>query len=37
MNILMLQGGARKTGNTAHVLGLVDKELQKKGHQVKTI
>ena len=37
MNILMLQGGARKNGNTAHVLGLVEGKLQKKGHQVSTI
>ena len=37
MNILMLQGGARKTGNTAHVLALVEAQLRKKGHQVSTI
>ena len=36
MNILMLQGGARKKGNTAHVLALVEEALQKKGHQVNT-
>lgn len=37
MNILMLQGGARKKGNTAFVLGLVEEELKKKGHEVTTI
>lgn len=37
MNILMLQGGARKKGNTAHVLALVEDELKKKGHQAKNI
>ncbi len=37
MNILMLQGGARKKGNTAFVLGLVEEKLKKKGHEVTTI
>lgn len=37
MKILMLQGGARKNGNTAYVLNLVAEELKKRGHEVSTI
>lgn len=37
MKVLMLQGGVRKKGNTASVLNLVDAELKKRGHEVRTI
>lgn len=37
MNILVVQGGARKKGNTALVLSLVEQELQKGGHGVTRI
>lgn len=37
MKILTLQGGARKKGNTATILGWVEDELQAQGHQVQSV
>ncbi len=37
MNILTLQGGARKTGNTATVLSWVEDELQSMGHKIQSV
>ncbi|MEZ4551701.1 MAG: hypothetical protein R2874_14845 [Desulfobacterales bacterium] len=37
MNILLLQGGAKKNGNTAKVLGWVKGELTGLGHDVETV
>lgn len=37
MKILLLQGGARKKGNTAQVLGWVEDELIHLGHDVETV
>lgn len=37
MKILILQGGARKKGNTAQVLTWVDDELKTLGHDVETV
>ncbi len=37
MNIVIVQGGARKKGNTAHVLHLVEEALREKGHTVSVI
>lgn len=37
MNVLTLQGGARKKGNTATVLGWVEEELTLLGHEVKSV
>lgn len=37
MNIILLQGGARKKGNTAKVLGWIEEELLTLGHKVETI
>lgn len=37
MNILLLQGGAKKNGNTAKVLEWVTQELIRLGHDVETI
>lgn len=37
MNIVLLQGGARKKGNTATILGWVEEELLTLGHKVQTI
>lgn len=37
MKVLMLMGGARKTGNTATVAGWVADELQVLGHNVETV
>ncbi len=36
MNVLLLQGGAKKNGNTAKVLGWVTEELIRLGHSVDT-
>ena len=37
MKVLCLQGSARKKGNTAHVLGWVEEEIARLGHEVETI
>jgi multimeric flavodoxin WrbA len=37
MNILTLQGGARKKGNTATVLSWVKDELQSLGHDIQSV
>lgn len=37
MNILLLQGGAKKNGNTAQVLKWVNEELINLGHDVETV
>ncbi len=37
MNILSLQGSARKKGNTARVLGWVEEELKALGHDVTSV
>ncbi len=37
MKILLLQGSARKKGNTARVLGWVEEELSTLGHEVEAI
>ncbi len=37
MNVLLIQGGARKKGNTATVLQWVGKELEANGHEVETV
>ncbi|WP_321492534.1 flavodoxin family protein [uncultured Desulfobacter sp.] len=37
MNVLLLQGGAKKNGNTAQVLEWVTQELIRLGHDVETI
>ncbi|MFH2092600.1 MAG: flavodoxin family protein [Pseudomonadota bacterium] len=37
MKIILLQGSARKKGNTARVLGWVEEELSAAGHQVESI
>lgn len=37
MNILLLQGGAKKNGNTAKVLEWVNEELARLGHEVETV
>ena len=37
MKVLSLQGGARKKGNTATVLGWVEEELATMGHEVEAI
>jgi len=37
MNIVLLQGSARKKGNTAKVLGWVEEELSTLGHEVESI
>ena len=37
MKVLILQGGAKKKGNTAKVLGWVEEELTSKGHEVETV
>ena len=37
MNILLLQGGARKNGNTARVLEWVTEELLRLGHEVQAV
>ena len=37
MKVLTLQGGARKKGNTATVLGWVEQELASLGHEVKSV
>ncbi|MGI6656582.1 MAG: flavodoxin family protein [Desulfobulbus sp.] len=37
MHILILQGGARKKGNTAHVLALIEQQLLDRTHTVETI
>ncbi|HCY84196.1 MAG TPA: NADPH-dependent FMN reductase [Desulfobacteraceae bacterium] len=37
MKVICLQGSARKKGNTAHVLGWVEEELTRLGHEVENI
>ncbi|MFK5952864.1 MAG: flavodoxin family protein [Desulfobacterium sp.] len=37
MKVLTLQGGARKKGNTATVLGWVEEELTTMGHEVESV
>ena len=37
MKVLLLQGGARKKGNTAKVLDWVEEELKSNGHGVETV
>ncbi|WP_022666709.1 flavodoxin family protein [Desulfospira joergensenii] len=37
MKVLLLQGGAKKKGNTAKVLGWVEEELKSSGHEVETV
>lgn len=37
MKVILLQGGARKKGNTAKVLNWVEEELKSNGHEVETI
>ncbi len=37
MNVLLLQGGARKKGNTAKVLAWVEQALASQGHEVETV
>ncbi len=37
MNVLILEGGARKQGNTATVCGWVTEELESLGHQVERV
>lgn len=37
MKVLTLQGGARKKGNTATVLGWVEAELANMGHEVESV
>lgn len=37
MKVLTLQGGARKKGNTATVLGWVEEELTSMGHEVESL
>ncbi len=37
MNVVILQGSARKKGNTARVLSWVEEELQRLGHEVEGI
>lgn len=37
MKVLTLQGGARKKGNTATVLGWVEEELVSMGHEVSSV
>lgn len=37
MKVLTLQGGARRKGNTATILGWVEAELKAKGHQVDSV
>lgn len=37
MKVLCLQGSARKKGNTAKVLGWVEEELKRCGHEVETV
>ncbi|MCG8642174.1 MAG: flavodoxin family protein [Desulfobacterales bacterium] len=37
MNIVLLQGSARKKGNTARVLGWVEEELVSLGHDVESV
>lgn len=37
MKVLLLQGGARKKGNTATILNWVEEELISSGHEVETL
>lgn len=37
MKVLTLQGGARKKGNTATILGWVETELSSMGHEVESV
>ncbi|SDP36601.1 flavodoxin family protein [Desulforhopalus singaporensis] len=37
MKVLTLQGGARKNGNTATVLGWIEEELKRLGHEITSL